>query len=80
MVLTDLGLPDLTGWEVARQVKEVSSSTPVALITGWGLNLAHDEIQRRGVDLLIKKPIEPRTFLAQLQHLGARAIPATGLG
>jgi signal transduction histidine kinase/CheY-like chemotaxis protein len=72
VVLTDLGLPDMTGWEVARQVKEVSPSTPVALITGWGLNLDKEEIRRRGVDLLIKKPIDPRRFLEQLASLGGR--------
>jgi CheY-like chemotaxis protein len=69
LVVTDLGLPDMTGWDVAREVKELSASTPVALVTGWGLNLASDEIRRRGVDLLIRKPIEPRKFLAQLAQL-----------
>jgi signal transduction histidine kinase/CheY-like chemotaxis protein len=80
LVLTDLGLPDMTGWEVARQVKDVSSSTPVALITGWGLNLEKEEIHRRGVDLLIKKPIEPRTFLQQLAGLGRRSEGRPQLG
>ena len=79
VVLTDLGLPDMTGWEVARHVKELSSKTPVALITGWGLNLAQEEIERRGVDLLIKKPIEPRTFLSRLAALGLRPLAALGL-
>jgi CheY-like chemotaxis protein len=69
LVVTDLGLPDMTGWEVARQVKEACGATPVALITGWGLNLAPEEIRRRGVDLLIKKPIEPRKFLLQVSGL-----------
>ena len=80
LVLTDLGLPDLTGWEVARQVKELSVTTPVALITGWGLNLAQDEIHRRGVDLLIKKPIEPRKFLQQLSVLGVKGGPKSAAG
>ena len=75
VVLTDLGLPDMDGWQVAGEIKQLAPLTPVALITGWGLNLDEDEIRRRGVDLLIKKPLDPRGFLRQLEnlaHAGAR--------
>ncbi|MCS6858876.1 MAG: response regulator, partial [Abditibacteriales bacterium] len=36
VVMTDLGMPYVDGREVARMVKEVSSHTPVLLLTGWG--------------------------------------------
>jgi signal transduction histidine kinase/ActR/RegA family two-component response regulator len=36
VVLTDLGMPDITGWEVARAVKASRPTTPVLLLTGWG--------------------------------------------
>ena len=36
VVLTDLGMPDMTGWEVARAIKASQPATPVLLITGWG--------------------------------------------
>jgi signal transduction histidine kinase len=75
VVLTDLGLPDMDGWQVAGDIKARAPSIPVALITGWGLNFDEDEIRRRGVDLLIKKPLEPRAFLRQLEsllHAGGR--------
>jgi len=35
IVLTDLGLPDVNGWQVVRTVKASNSSVPVVLITGW---------------------------------------------
>ena len=69
LVLTDLGLPDMNGWQVAGWVKATSPAIPVALITGWGFNLDEDEIRRRGVDLLVKKPIDPRKFIASLEKL-----------
>ncbi len=71
VVITDLGLPDMNGWEVAATIKAGSPSTPIALITGWGFNLEHDEIRRRGVDLLVKKPIDPQRFLVQLEGLAS---------
>jgi CheY-like chemotaxis protein len=70
VVLTDLGLPDMSGWDVARTAKR-DGTARVALITGWGLNLDDQEIRARGVDLLIKKPIEPRRFLVDLAQLVA---------
>ncbi len=75
VVLTDLGLPDMDGWQVAGEIKQAAPSMPIALITGWGLNLDRDEIRRRGVDLLVKKPLDPRAFLGQIEGLlqtGAR--------
>lgn len=75
VVLTDLGLPDMDGWQVAGEIKQASPAIPIALITGWGLNLDRDEIRRRGVDLLVKKPLDPRAFLGQIENLlqvGAR--------
>lgn len=69
VVLTDLGLPDMDGWQVAGEIKRAAPAMPIALITGWGLNLDRDEIRRRGVDLLVKKPLDPRSFLGQIENL-----------
>jgi signal transduction histidine kinase len=69
MVLTDLGLPDMDGWQVATEIKQWAPAVPIALITGWGLNLDRDEIRRRGVDLLVKKPLDPKLFLRQIENL-----------
>jgi len=35
MVMTDLGMPGMSGWEVCKRIKEVSPHTPVGMITGW---------------------------------------------
>jgi YesN/AraC family two-component response regulator len=36
LVLTDLGMPSLSGWEVCKAIKKMSPGTPVGMITGWG--------------------------------------------
>jgi DNA-binding response OmpR family regulator len=68
-VITDLGLPDLDGWQVAEHIKRVSPSTKVAVITGWELQLERPDIERRGVDLLVRKPLDPQLFLRQIENL-----------
>ncbi len=70
LVITDLGLPDESGWEVARHIKDMSPSTPVILITGWGVSAEVTEAKRRGVDYVLPKPFE----FADLSELISRAL------
>jgi CheY-like chemotaxis protein len=35
-VLTDLGMPEMTGWEVVKAVNASWPDLPVCLLTGWG--------------------------------------------
>ena len=56
VVFTDLGMPDVTGWELAVEVKARRSSTAVVLATGWGFQLEEETAASRGVDLVLPKP------------------------
>ncbi|NIM02386.1 MAG: response regulator, partial [Acidobacteria bacterium] len=39
MILTDLGMPDMSGWEVASHLRERDPDIPVVLVTGWGTTI-----------------------------------------
>jgi GAF domain-containing protein len=54
VVLTDVGMPDLDGWEVARAIKSSRADTPVLLLTGWA-DAAEPAAAVR-VDGILKKP------------------------
>ena len=54
LVITDLGMPEMSGWDVARAIKEIQPDMPVLLITGWAIGL--DEEQKNIVDGIIAKP------------------------
>lgn len=58
LVLTDLGMPECSGWEVAAAIKKIAPRIPVALITGWGLTLDREKLKEAGVDLLLNKPFQ----------------------
>jgi signal transduction histidine kinase len=57
LVLTDLGMPDMTGWDVARTVAERWPTLPVGLITGWGEQDLSPE-ERSRVSFIISKPFD----------------------
>ena len=58
MVFTDLGMPEMSGWDVAKEVKKINEKIPVALITGWNVELDTSEMKDKRVDLIIHKPFE----------------------
>ncbi len=58
LVITDLGMPDMSGWEVSQRVKQMKKDTPVVMITGWGVSFELDKIREFGVDYLLSKPFK----------------------
>jgi|GEM_PF-1022290 len=69
LVITDLGMPDISGRDVAKAVKEMKPETPVLLITGWGVQLDPAELKMEGVDGVIAKPFSKEVILAKLSEL-----------
>ncbi|MCI0532115.1 MAG: response regulator, partial [candidate division Zixibacteria bacterium] len=65
VVITDLGMPDISGFEIASQVKKIKPDMPVILITGWGSNFDEAQLKQAGVDYLLAKPFR----LEQLQEV-----------
>jgi signal transduction histidine kinase/CheY-like chemotaxis protein len=58
LVLTDLGMPGMSGWEVCRAIKKMSPHTPVGMITGWGTEVDQSKIEENGIDFVIPKPFQ----------------------
>jgi PAS domain S-box-containing protein len=69
LVITDLGMPGMTGWEVARAVKLVTSHPPVILLTGWGERPANHSEHADLVDRILGKPVRLDELLATIRDL-----------
>ena len=70
-VFTDVGMPDMNGWELARVVRERDANIPVAVITGWGEAFGSQDRQAAHVDWVVAKPFE-RHQIAEMVHEIAR--------
>lgn len=68
LVMTDLGMPVVTGWEVARRVKERNAQTPVILLTGWGVQYEKNDLAAHGVDMVLSKPLSYDKLQEVLQN------------
>lgn len=58
LVITDLGMPEVSGWDVATGVKALKPATIVILMTGWGITLDKDKAREKGVDVVLSKPFQ----------------------
>ena len=67
IVLTDFGLPGITGEEVARSVHRSSPQTPVIMLTGWSCQLKAEGHQIEGVTRIIGKPVTLQTLAQTLE-------------
>jgi signal transduction histidine kinase/ActR/RegA family two-component response regulator len=56
VVISDLGMPYVDGRKVASAVKDLSPSTPVILLTGWGQRLIAEGEVPAHVDRVLSKP------------------------
>jgi signal transduction histidine kinase/ActR/RegA family two-component response regulator len=80
LVLCDVGMPQMSGWQVAREIERLAPSTPVWMLTGWANEIGEGDPRLRYVRGVLAKPLD----LDELRRLLAaparpRAIePATG--
>jgi signal transduction histidine kinase/ActR/RegA family two-component response regulator len=69
LVLTDLGMPGQSGWDVAKLVKRRRPDVPVLLITGWADQIGPAQATARDVDGLLAKPFTRDELAAALTAL-----------
>ena len=69
VVVTDLGMPEMTGWDVARAIKARSPALPVILLTGWGEQTAADGPGGEAVDRVLAKPVRLNDLLQAIADL-----------
>lgn len=76
-VLLDIGLPELSGYEVCRRLREAyGPDLFIAALTGYGEAEARRKASEAGFDLHLVKPIHPDRILAILSEwFAARRSP-----
>jgi signal transduction histidine kinase/ActR/RegA family two-component response regulator len=55
-IFTDIGMPEMSGWEFAYAVRERNPSIPIAVITGWGEAVGSIEQKAAQIDWIVTKP------------------------
>ena len=73
LVVTDLNMHGLTGWDVAEVVKKRSPNVPVILVSGWAVQQDEPRIREFGINYVLKKPCTMAKFHEAVQKALASA-------
>jgi DNA-binding response OmpR family regulator len=76
LVVLDIDLPELDGWQVLERLREVSS-VPVIMLTAQGAEVDKVRGLRGGADDYVTKPFGPHELIARIEALLRRARAAT---
>ena len=75
MVLLDIGLPRLNGYEAAGRIREQPWGRDMVLValTGWGQEEDKRRAREAGFDHHLTKPVDPAALEKLLSRLDPRA-------
>jgi DNA-binding response OmpR family regulator len=74
LVLLDIGLPEIDGWEVLRRIRD-ASEVPVLMLTAYQDEADKVRGLRGGADDYLTKPFGPRELVARVEALLRRSAP-----
>ena len=76
VVLLDIGMPGLDGYEVARRLRATKrgGSLRIIAVTGWGQEADRHRSREAGFDVHLVKPVEPRELLKVLDEKDGRTL------
>ena len=77
LVILDLMLPKMDGWEVCRQLRK-TSDLPVLMLTARGEEIDRVSGLMLGADDYVVKPFSPRELVARVKAILRRTSPAAG--
>lgn len=69
LIICDIHLPGIDGYEVARRLKSDSQwhQVPLVAVTALAMVGDRDKVLGNGFDGYLSKPISPRTFVHQIE-------------
>jgi len=78
-VFTDVGMPGMSGWELAQAIRSRNEGIPIAVITGWGEAVGSTEQKAAGVDWVVAKPFSADRIVELVSEIKQQAKPSESL-
>jgi len=75
LVFSDLGLPEMSGWDIAKAIRARRPNVPIVLLSGWGIQLDDVRIQECGIDLVLSKACQMEELLSAVEDVLSRHQP-----
>jgi CheY-like chemotaxis protein len=74
LVITDVGMPEMSGWQLVEKIKSEGYTTKMAVLTGWGSEISQEDKDRYNVAYVLGKPVALKDLKALINDvLGGKA-------
>lgn len=75
LIIMDINLPEVSGLDLTRWIKDDDdlSDIPVIAVTAFAMRSDEERVREAGCDAYMSKPIQMKSFLAQVQELTSGA-------
>ena len=68
LILMDMKMPEIDGFEATRQIKRLNQLVPVIAITAYAMSGDEDRIMASGCDGYLSKPINKKSLLEKISE------------
>ena len=72
VVFTDIGMPEMSGWELASEIRKRSKTIPLAIVSGWADAISCDARQAIKADWVVSKPFDIATIAEIANEVAGR--------
>jgi len=71
-VFTDIGMPDMSGWELVTEIRDRSKTMPIAIISGWADAISVQTRNAVKADWVVAKPFDINRISSIAQEISQR--------
>ena len=58
LMITDIGMPNMSGWQLTEKIKGKYPKMKIAVVTGWGDDVDAEQKTKHGVGYVLGKPVD----------------------
>ena len=71
VIISDIGMPDMNGYQLAREVRQLPGyqTVPMVAVTGYSMFDDKERSTKAGFNAHMTKPIDPRALLDLIEQL-----------
>jgi len=73
-VFTDIGMPDMNGWELCTEIRQRSKTIPLAIISGWADAISIQTRNAVNADWVVAKPFDINKICSIAQEIAQRKL------
>jgi len=73
-VFTDIGMPEMSGWELVTEIRRRSKTVPLAIVSGWADAISVETRNTVNADWVIAKPFDINRISGIAQEIAQRKV------